>query len=512
MKIFIYGPPGTGKTTIGNALAQSLGFQFWDLDSAIEKSSQKSIEAIFISSGEAGFRAIESQVLTSMINNDFSVYSLGGGALLNSDNRKIVEGAGVVISLRASLDTMVSRLQSSETQRPLLADIETNKAYRKVDRNKLEQLLLQRAQHYDSFSHQLRTDGRTIDELVIDAMRATGIIQASGIGLPYNIVVQSGIIREIGAWLNQLNASGPVPIVSDRNVDSLGKHGYSAARITIDPGEEYKSLGTVQKVWNEFLKLGIERSNVAIALGGGVVSDLAGFAAAVYMRGIDWIDVPTSLLAMVDASVGGKTSIDLPQGKNLVGSFHSPRLVIIDPQVLRTLPEAEFRNGLAEVIKTGIIGDLELFEICAQGLGNVFARIDEVILRSISVKASIVSQDPFEKGKRASLNLGHTIGHAIERASGYSIRHGEAVAMGIAVVTQYSEKHGLINSKTSQRIIEVIQRLGLPVSIPPTLSKEILTQYMEMDKKKKNKKIRFVLPVRIGEVIWDVEADPWTLF
>ena len=179
---------------------------------------------------------------------------------------------------------------------------------------------------------------------------------------------------------------------------------------------------------------------------------------------------------------------------------------------MRTLPDVELRNGLAEVIKTGIISDPILFEICGQGIGVILERMEEVICRSISVKASIVSEDPFERGKRATLNLGHTIGHAIERASSYHIRHGEAISIGLALVTKYSERIGLLDSGIGQEIIQVIQGVGLPYSVPENIPKDQIIKYMEMDKKKKNQKIRFVLPVRIGEVIWDVEADPWTLF
>jgi 3-dehydroquinate synthetase len=243
-----------------------------------------------------------------------------------------------------------------------------------------------------------------------------------------------------------------------------------------------------------------------------VVGDLAGFAAATYLRGIAWVGVPTSLLAMVDSSLGGKTGVDLPRGKNLVGAFHSPRLVIADLSTLITLPDEEFRSGMAEVLKAGIIGDPQLFALCDQGLYTVRQNLDEIVRRAMAVKIAVISEDPYEKGRRAALNLGHTIGHAVELLSGYHLRHGEAVAIGMAAEARLAERLHLAEKGTVDVIEEALRRLELPVEVPAEMSPGAILTAMQVDKKRMAGKVRFALPVKIGEVIVGVEADPSTIF
>ena len=275
----------------------------------------------------------------------------------------------------------------------------------------------------------------------------------------------------------------------------------------IPAGEEVKTIETATRLWESFLKAGVERGSTIVALGGGVVGDLTGFAAAVYLRGVRWVTVPTTLLSMVDASLGGKTGADLPAGKNLIGAFHAPSLVLADPEVLATLPVAELRNGMAEVVKHGIIGDPLLFDVCRQGWPALQADWQAVVRRAQAVKLRVVQADPFEKGQRATLNLGHTLGHALEQVSGYQIHHGEGVAIGTAVVARYAEKLGLAQNGLAEEIEDVLRRLGLPTSIPAGLDRERLLPVMGLDKKRSGGKLRFVLPVRIGEVRWGVEID-----
>ena len=233
--------------------------------------------------------------------------------------------------------------------------------------------------------------------------------------------------------------SNPI-IVTDENVAkfhaekvmaSLCAAGFNANLLTIPAGESYKTLHTVNQLWHEFLEADLDRKSTVIALGGGVIGDLAGFAASTYMRGIHWVVVPTTLLSMVDASLGGKTGFDLPEGKNLIGSFYPPRLVLADPEVLSTLRKEEFRSGMAEVVKHGIISDPELLALCARGLDWVKGNLEEIVKRAMAVKIRIIEEDPFEKNVRATLNLGHTVGHAVELVSRFQVRHGEAVAIGM---------------------------------------------------------------------------------
>ncbi len=239
---------------------------------------------------------------------------------------------------------------------------------------------------------------------------------------------------------------------------------------------------------------------MVIALGGGVVGDLAGFAAATFMRGIPWVVIPTSLLAMVDSSLGGKTGIDLPLGKNLAGAFHSPSLVLSDPQLLATLPEIELKNGLAEIVKHGVIADPGLFDLCGSGWQVVSERLEEIVRLAIAVKVKFVQADPYEDGMRAALNFGHTLGHAIEKGSRYKLRHGEAVSIGMVYETRLSEKIGIARTGLEKDILNVLQGLGLPVDIPAGMDRDQLISDMQFDKKKKDGLLNFSLSVEIGKV------------
>ena len=294
-----------------------------------------------------------------------------------------------------------------------------------------------------------------------------------------------------------------------RSLRSLRDAGYSVQPVVIPAGEQHKTLATVNRLWESFLQAGLERSSTVIALGGGVVGDLAGFAAAVYLRGVRWVALPTSLLSMVDASLGGKTGCDLPQGKNLVGAFHPPSLVLADPQVLATLPETELRNGLAEVLKHGILGDPALFERCSQGWQALLrGQLDPVVRQAMAVKLRIIQDDPYERGERASLNLGHTLGHALEQASDFRIKHGEGVAIGTLAAARLAEQMGLAQAGScGERSKQALDRLGLPTRVPPGLERERILSAMTLDKKRQSGKLRLVLPTRIGACRWGVELD-----
>jgi 3-dehydroquinate synthase len=244
----------------------------------------------------------------------------------------------------------------------------------------------------------------------------------------------------------------------------------------------------------------LDRKGTVIALGGGVICDMAGFAAATFMRGVSWVAMPTTLLSMVDASLGGKTGLDLPEGKNLIGSFYPPKLVLADPQVLQTLPEVELISGLAEVVKTGIISDPELFNLCAHGLDWVKDNLEEIVKRAMAVKIYILEEDPYEKGIRATLNLGHTVGHAVELVSRFQLRHGEAVAIGMVAEAKLAERLTIAGKGVSGAIAESLSALSLPIHIPEELPREDLIRAMRMDKKKSNGIVRFALPVEIGRV------------
>ena len=295
-------------------------------------------------------------------------------------------------------------------------------------------------------------------------------------------------------------------IVTDENVAKFHLEkvrravGQDSKTVIVPAGEEHKNLETISFLWRSFLENGLDRKCTVIALGGGVISDLTGFAAATYMRGINWLCIPTTLLSMVDASIGGKTGFDLPEGKNLIGSFHPPRLVLADPSLLLTLPERELRSGMAEVVKHGIISDPDLFAMCQRGMDWVEANLEDVVKHAMAVKIQVIEEDPYEKGIRAALNLGHTVGHAVELVSQFKLSHGESVAIGMVVEAAYAARVGITSPGVVEAIESTLSNLGLPTRIPADMPREKIIQAMRVDKKKTAGAIRFALPVEIGRV------------
>jgi shikimate kinase / 3-dehydroquinate synthase len=502
MHIFLYGPPGTGKSTIGKSLARSLKLPFIDLDHEIEMKAGSSISRIMARQGEHAFRDMETVALKEAVGASSvasaQVVALGGGTLLREENRQIAEETGVIVLLMAKLETLLQRLNSTSNKRPLL---EGNLA------EKLASLLEQRSQHYNSFPLRLEVDGKSPQEILDHLQRRLGRFHLRAMG-DYDVIVQNGGINSLGEMLKSYELQNPI-LVTDEHVAKfhaeavitfLNRAGLDAKMIALPPGEDHKNLETVQQLWHEFLKNGLDRKSTVIALGGGVLGDMAGFAAATYMRGIPWVCIPTTLLSMVDASLGGKTGFDLPEGKNLIGSFYPPKLVLADPQVLRTLPDAEFISGLAEVVKHGIISDPELFELCARGLDCIKDDLGYMVKRAMAVKIKIIEADPYEKGVRAGLNLGHTVGHAVELVSKFQLRHGEAVAIGMVAEAKLAERLTVAAQGLSDVIAEALFTLGLPIQIPQNLPRQEIIHAMRVDKKKNANAIRFALPAEIGRV------------
>lgn len=279
----------------------------------------------------------------------------------------------------------------------------------------------------------------------------------------------------------------------------LRANGITPRVIEIPDGERYKTLSTARAVYDQLLDARCDRHTTIFALGGGVVNDLAGFVAATYLRGLAFVPMPTTLLAMVDASIGGKVAVDHPRGKNLIGAFKLPRAVIADPNTLNTLPEAEWRAGMAEVVKHGIIGDVELFERLETR--NWRLEIRDWLARAIRVKVDIVTRDPFENGERAKLNLGHTFAHALEYVSRYRMRHGEAVAIGLVAAARLATRLGLGDVTLGARIENLLRTIGLPTRVPRAMSATALCDTMTRDKKRVGTRVRFVLPRALGDVV-----------
>ena len=328
----------------------------------------------------------------------------------------------------------------------------------------------------------------------------------------YEILVGSGLLAQAGQQLKEIMSADKLVIITDPTVrshygraieQSLAGSGFKATVLAVPEGEEQKSLETAGGLYHELSRVHAERSTPILALGGGVIGDLAGFVAATYMRGVPFIQVPTTLLAQVDSSIGGKVAVNHGQLKNAIGAFYQPRLVISDIATLRTLPRTEISDGLAEIIKYAVIRDRELFAYLEENLDQIIAlderALEEIVFRSAGIKAEVVEKDERDLGLRNILNYGHTIGHAIETASDFEIEHGGAVALGMLAAGRISSKLGMLDKNELNRLKDVVQRAGLPIKIPG-LKIEKIIQAMKHDKKILKGKIRFVLAKSIGDV------------
>jgi shikimate kinase / 3-dehydroquinate synthase len=507
--LYLYGPPGCGKSTIGQLLARDLALEFFDLDAEIEQDAGKAISDIFAAEGEAGFRRRESEMLKKLSSRASGVIALGGGTLLSDANRAVAEGTGQVVVFDAPLHTIHSRISAAPDKRPLLAGELTAK---------LENLLAARKEHYQSFSHHVGTEKLNPEQATWQVQVQAGLFHVTG--MPggagqagnYDVRVRPGGLREIGRELMTRHYSGPIALVTDDHVgplytdtvlQSLRESGFTAEVIQIPAGEEFKTIQTIELLWNFFLANQLDRSSTVVSLGGGVVSDMAGFAAATYLRGIRWVGLPTTVLSMADASLGGKTGADLPTGKNLIGAFHAPSMVLADPEVLSSLPERELRGGFAEIVKHGLISDPVLFEAC-KGLAGL--TVDEIrqkpltaiIRRAMAVKIRVIEQDPFEKGIRATLNAGHTVGHALELTSNFALSHGEAVSIGLVVETRMAEERGRAKAGLANDVSGVLAGLGLPVTVPAGMDKEKVETALFRDKKRAGSGVKFALATAVG--------------
>ncbi|MCI5222427.1 MAG: 3-dehydroquinate synthase [Candidatus Electrothrix sp. AR4] len=330
----------------------------------------------------------------------------------------------------------------------------------------------------------------------------------------YPIRISSGLLADIGSDLRKKNIGTKYAVISDDTVaelygeqfmQSLADSDIQSELITFPHGEENKNMQTVTDLASELAKRGFDRADALIALGGGVTGDIAGFLASIYMRGIPFVQVPTTLLSQVDSSVGGKTGVDIPEGKNLVGIFYQPKAVYIDPDVLQTLPIDELRGGLAEVIKYGVIHDADFFTFLKKNRDAVFSLKQGVITRLIArcceIKAWVVEQDEREGGLRRILNFGHTIGHAVEAASDFQISHGKAVAVGMCAAAQLAAKTGCLAEEDVLAVHDLIKLYDLPVSIPTELDREAIKKYLLNDKKTVGGRVFYILPEAVGKVV-----------
>jgi len=513
--IVLIGFMGSGKSVVGRRLAGALGIPFVDTDALIEARMEMSIPLIFETRGETGFRAIEKEVIQGLADGECRVVSTGGGAVLDPVNFEVLRTLGSVIHLNAPPATILARTRGDAAVRPLLSG--------KDPLERIRSLQQERAPVYGRADHEVDTSLHSIDEtveMVMAWIRSDERVIRVDLGPDsYDIVIGTGCLDRLGPMMRPFDLTSRALVVThpgiakrygERTTDSLRSAGFEPDLVEVPDGEEQKSLHWAGKLYDAMLSHRMDRRSPAIALGGGVIGDLTGFAAATFLRGIPFIQVPTSLLAQVDASVGGKVAVDHRRGKNLIGAFYQPLLVLASLETLDSLPDRELRAGMAEVIKYGVIADPDLFAYIEGRLDEILRRdhgvLTHVVARSCEIKAEVVAGDEREHGRRAILNFGHTMGHAIETQTG--MLHGEAVAVGMVYAARVAERMDMLDGGSVQRLIDLLRRTGLPqrcdgLDVPATI------ETMQFDKKSVGGRQRFILPERIGEVVIrdDVPGD-----
>ena len=521
--IFLVGLMGAGKTTIGRLLARRLNRRFIDSDHAIEARTGASIPWIFEIEGEASFRRREADMIRELSAQQDIVLATGGGAVLNPESRALLAERGTVIYLRASVGSILQRT-AHDRNRPLLQTADPKK--------RLEELLAQREPLYREIADLVIDTGRpNVQSMVqtiieqLDALEAShnrrrakaSMNEQAQINLnvelgerSYPIAIGPGLLDDAallarhigGARVAIVTNTTVAPLYLEKVAAPLRAAGREVVEIILPDGEEHKNWQSLMQVFDALLANKCDRKTTLVALGGGVIGDLTGYAAASYMRGVPFVQIPTTLLAQVDSSVGGKTGINHPLGKNMIGAFYQPRAVLADTATLDTLPARELSAGLAEVIKHGAILDAGFFEWIEQNVDKLVARdpaaLAHAIARSCEIKADVVRRDEREGGLRAVLNFGHTFGHAIEAGLGYGAwLHGEAVGCGMVMAADLSQRLGLVDAATVERVRALVKAAGLPV-VAPDLGYERWIELMEVDKKNEGGAIRFILLKPLG--------------
>jgi 3-dehydroquinate synthase len=533
--IVITGFSGTGKSQVARAVADLLNWTLVDTDAEIARRAGMPIARIFQTQGETAFRLLERQAVQEACAGVGSVIATGGGAIMDPASLSAITANGFLVCLEARPETIYRRLteiKRENDQGPGLADAEERPLLGGPDPlARIQALKAQRQPTYALAHWTVHTDSLSINDVAQEVARAWRAFSARG-DAPQNpftrspelaatvetsadscpLLVGWGLLPRLGELLLQAGVKGPVYVVTDDRVAplylrtaerSLQKAGIPAHTFTFPAGEQSKTLETATRLYGWLASLKARRADTLVALGGGVAGDLTGFVAATYNRGIGFVQVPTSLAAMVDASIGGKTAVDLPAGKNLVGAFYQPRLVIADVAALRTLPQRETMEGWAEAIKHGLILDADLFRTFEEQAEQVLALEPElttqVIKRSMAIKAKVVSEDEREtKGVRVLLNYGHTIGHGLEAATEYGrFLHGEAAAIGMMGAARIGVALGVTPASALKRQEAVLRRFCLPLSCPD-VNLELVAAAMSLDKKAVGSSLRWVLLEEVG--------------
>ncbi|MES2025388.1 MAG: bifunctional shikimate kinase/3-dehydroquinate synthase AroKB [Pseudomonadota bacterium] len=533
--IFLVGLMGAGKTTVGRALAKRLNKRFIDSDHEIEERTGASIPLIFEIEGEASFRQREAEVIRDLTAQHDIVLATGGGAVLNPESRAFLKERGTVIYLRASVNSILQRT-SHDKNRPLLQTADPRKTIEELSRarepfyNEIAHIVIDTGrpnvqflmqsilsqlgpEHVPTEAHaSLQQDHQSLSKYSMTSqLSSTSDTLHVDLGTrSYPITIGQSLLGDpavlaahiVGSRVAIVTNTVVAPLYLEQVSKTLTAAGKQVTQIVLPDGEEEKNWANLMKVFDVLLAEKCDRKTTLVALGGGVIGDMTGFAAAAYMRGVPFIQVPTTLLSQVDSSVGGKTGINHPLGKNMIGAFYQPQAVIADTSTLNTLPARELSAGLSEVIKHGAIIDAPFFDWIEANMSKLVAKdadaLAYAIKRSCEIKADVVRQDEREGGLRAILNFGHTFGHAIEAGMGYGVwLHGEAVGCGIVMAADLSHRLGFIDAVSKERITAVVKAAGLP-TVAPDLGTERWLELMEVDKKNEGGQIKFILLKPLG--------------
>jgi shikimate kinase/3-dehydroquinate synthase len=540
--IVLIGFMGTGKTAVGRRVAARLGRPFVDTDALIEARAGRPVPRIFAEDGEEAFRRLESEVVAEASARSGVVIATGGGVVLRPENMACLRRSGVIVALRADPRAILARVGAGRG-RPLLGpDPEA----------RVRHLLEQRDALYRAADLTVETTSLSVDEVasrVISLVAARGehalpageraqalppapggadglepvtehVVRVALGDRSYEIRIGQALLLRAAGYLRARGLGGRLALLTHPRLDalygrplaaSLREAGYEVTTVLVPPSESSKSLRVAGRVYDALVDARLDRTAALLALGGGVAGDLGGFVAATFLRGVAWVAIPTTLLAQVDASIGGKTGVNHPRAKNLIGAVHQPALVLADLDTLRSLPRRELRSGMAEVIKTAVIGAPDLLEGLEGTLRAALARRPDALLRIVSrcaaYKAEVVAGDEREAGGRIALNYGHTIGHGIEAAAGYrGLTHGEAVAVGMTLEARLAVRLGICGADLAERQTRLLEAAGLPARLaqvrrgrPPAPA--AILGAMAHDKKARAGRLRFVLPAAPGRTV-----------
>jgi 3-dehydroquinate synthase len=537
--VVLVGFMGTGKTEVGRALASLLDVEFVDTDALVESRAGMTVAEIFERHGEARFRELESDVCRALSPEGGAVVATGGGALLDEANADHVAALGPIVLLEASFDEIVARLENGEG-RPLLTGTgEDDDHAALLDR--VESLLEARRPVYDRIQSKVYTTNRAPEEVAaeiasgleppcrvihmdVDTRPVKGLSAGTGNG-GCRIVIGRGAASRAGTYLAEAGLRSRAFLFVPKQLrkqfagvvrPSLAEAGIPHEVVPVADGDANKNLAQVRDLLDRLAASGAGSDSTVVSVGGGVTGDVAGFVAATYMRGIPFVQMPTTLINQVDASIGGKVGVNHPRAKNLIGAIYQPQLVLSDPLLLETLPMREISNGMAEVVKTAIIGSPSLYAYIVSALDHPAEEklpdpkfLEFCVFECARIKSEIVERDPYEQDLRRILNLGHTLGHALESALEYEgIKHGEAVALGTIAAIRLSVDRGRAKPALLERTLKIFEWSGLPTRMPP-VDRDQIRSALKFDKKAKDGNLFFVLPTDVGhvETVGDVTED-----